>query len=69
MFIAMPLSLDLLAFGATKAGRQRPHAHPPSEGAPLARPAHIVGRFWRRSQAEKATIAYRDEGQRAVAGS
>jgi len=64
----MPVPLALLAYLETEARRERPHVSP-GEKAPLARSGRIVGRFWRRSQAEKAAIAYREAGRRAVTGS
>lgn len=57
--IAMPLPLDLLFFGVTQARRERPIADTSAERVPLARTGRIVSRFWRRSQAEKAGLAYR----------
>ena len=75
MLIGMPLPMDLLAFGVTETRRQQPQTHvaddtvPPQanthaadETVPLARSGRIAGRFWRRSKAEQAALAYRELG-------
>ncbi|HXF00976.1 MAG TPA: hypothetical protein VN458_11605 [Solirubrobacterales bacterium] len=58
----MPLPIDLLAFGVTKVREQQPDAYTTEGGTPLARSGRIAGRFWRRSNAEKAALAYRELG-------
>jgi hypothetical protein len=66
----MPVPLALYAYLQTKAHRERPHTtDTPGERVPLARSGRGVRRFWRRSQAEKATIAHPEAARRAVAGS
>ena len=62
MLIAMPLPLDLLAFGVTEVRTQQSHTYMTDERVPLARSGRIAGRFWRRSNAEKAALAYRELG-------
>ena len=62
MLIVMPLPLDLLAFGVTEVREQQPHTHTTDERVPLARSGRIAGRFWRRSKAEQAALAYRELG-------
>ena len=62
MLIAMPLLVDLWAFGVTQVREQQPDAYTTDGAAPLARSGRIAGRFWRRSNAEKAALAYRELG-------
>jgi hypothetical protein len=67
--------MDLLAFGVTETRRQQPQtrtadetvplqpqAYAENETVPLARSGRIAGRFWRRSKAEQAALAYRELG-------